>query len=1310
MKTLLVPFQIRCLHLTEPLTIAEAAADFSTIPYFDKKLGITVNSDNPYISENILSQPFQNQNLTLQEGVHLHFQLPKRLTSTIKVLNEDGTTKQAFAPVPNRWLISRTIDGEASKKWVLESDFLWPEDAPPEYIEGKINIPLAIDETKASAEYSKPFRYMGRLYRLDEWQSSGERGTYWKDFFHQPLTALGYGNESFAGFFPNSKDVFSFSDHSQKEKLTKSVKYEVWGWYSSSEDSQVLTKFYDELPEFEAVGELDAFGKEMGWQVKNASSQDLPEHFLLYSSVELDAKSSEDYLKNENTEVALGNRGVEALSTYLAHKIAPDNKEKTEDQLEAVQIEALQNKKSDLLEEFTKARHTKGFNPKPSGILWTYDLASKGGEELSNAEFSKDVRKLLANKEVDDLMRDASIILAALNFLQFKYDRQHLIIQSQRHQLFADWYKYMLAAHPPLGQEKAYPKADEVLQFINRFVIKGIHDKMNAVGVAQKELEEEEDDNFEDDFWFTSDFPDSISDEIVETFNELMDQLHTINNTLKFLKKEKNTKKAVANGKSEYKYPTIAKLLIGFRILSKPAPRFYETNEPVVLLSGEITKSTSTPITKDLPCYETDWDISDFKTFMPTLFKSIIEVNIGTERHPVRDLFPSRAIEQLDWHPTLLEWEIAYIPVDDPSNDPVGYDLNFIKDNFDLSNHSPELQLKRAEKDVFSTKTRYYRGSTILTEYAQKALLLKLEEFVERSKITDENHLIRKAISQLKELSILSQSLGGFNQALIMRKQTMQLEIDDPISLPNYEPLIDSIREFIGDNVKSAPDPSAYFNPIKAGGMNIIRLRVIDSFGRTEEVFNNDTGSEAVIANTLTPPPSLRSHFSALMMPRMVQPARLNVRWIAAEDDTVESTEHMATTPVCGWIIPNFLDESITLYNNEGEMLGSMGYVEDNIYLIPKPGAETFSPNEIKNQHFYNFVTYMIYQEEEFFFDFLGELRDSLEHVDPENFAQNSALSLLTGRPLAIVRAAIDLQLREDYAINQDWNIFKRDLANSNNPNHRRATYDFEKVKVPIRLGDAYQLNDGLIGFWKDGTKRNSIDYEDKFYMPAAAGGDVDAYQETSEYIITAGEGDFLLYQSLADKAQLVTLLFDPRAQLNVACGILPVKTIDIPNVFWKPALSNMNVEFLVSPILTLKDKYQIPLPKEPATHWHWIYLQNNKVKEIPSVPTIDRFHLERAWDNAGGKEKYYLWGSLAEANWISPLKEDVTKGYINYDLATREDLPSAYDEKLVNLLFNQLYQSISSVVKDVQFGQMELREGWLRLMKVADKQEVDEF
>ena len=1288
MKTLVVPFQINCLHLPKEINVAEASANFSSIPYFDKTKGITVNSDNPYLSENILSQPFQNQNLILDRGVHLHFVLPKQLIAPIKTI-VDGKVKKKYPAVPNRWLVVKQV-GEERQKWVIESDYLWDENTPKSIVRDKITIPLPVDVIKNDAILSKPFRAMGKTYELEDWLENGEKGTYWETFFDEPLTALGYGNETFAGFFPNCKGVFSFYD--EAEDRNGEATYEVYGWHSKVSYSKEMTSFYEQSPAFEGMNRVDAFEKEYNWIINNETGA-FPERFLFYSSIELGKDSDVDALKNEDTEVTLGNTGTEALSAFLAKKIAPDNQNKTEDLLEAIQFDRLLGKKVDIKAKFEETRHGKTFNAKTGGTIWQLDIqqGQNTTENATNAAFSTDLKRLLTDEDIDDAFLEATLTLSGLNDIQAAYDRNHRHILSKKHQLFADWYKYMLSAHPPIGQEKDYPRADDVLQFINRFVISDLDKLMQNTGIIQSNQTEQ------GDFEFSTNFADGLSVDFLNTFDELQSALYALNSEIEIRKSEKNVPEAIQNGKPEYKYPALAKKEISFKLLPKPSQRYYEANEPVVLLAGEVAKSSNPSINYTLDCYLVDLDLNNISETITTLVADTINISAGSIQSNLAEMMSARLVEHQDWNPTLLEWEIEYIPVNDPSDEPVGYAVDFLKSNYDLPIEAQVLKLKSEKLEGFSDKIRKYRGSTILTDYAKKALKHKFKEF-DKNAGTQNNELITAAKKELKKVSVLSQSMGGFNQSLLMRKQTMQLEIDDPIALKSYDPLIENIRDYIGDAVKSAPEPAHYFNPIRAGGLNISRLRVIDAFGRIVEVFNSNNGDKPLVTNTLEPSPTTGNRFQAILPPRLVQPARLNLRWIAADDDTIESNQHTATSPICGWIIPNFVDDTLSLFDAKGELLGSLGFMDDEIYPIPKPGADNFYVSEVKNTHFNSFVSYMLYQGQEFFYDFLAELRDSLEFIDPDTASQHSELAMLMGRPLAIVRAKANLELMEDYAINQDWNIFRKDLVNTNNQKYKRATYNFENVKVPIRLGDWKQLNDGLIGFWRGGNKNDSIDEEDKFYLPLSQNEDGNGHQETSEYLITAGEDDFLMYQSLTDKPQLLTMIFDPRSQLNISTGILPVKTIDISDVHFKKALENMSMQFLVAPIITPKGKLQLPLPANDDSSWHWVYLQNKQLKEIPAKPTIDRKVLETAWEEFDGAEKYYLWHSLVDAKWITPLEEDVSRAYINYDVASRDVLPEEYDETFINKVLNNLYQNIASVVTDAQFGQMEIREGWLKV------------
>src|SRR5436190_13377176 len=111
--TLMVPIHLDALVLDDERLVVAATADFTRLPYFNGTRD--VNGDTAYISEAILSSPFQNRNLYLPAGVHLHWSLPDALTRarrpSMLAQDEDpddlgDQAQQAeFPRVPNRWLV-----------------------------------------------------------------------------------------------------------------------------------------------------------------------------------------------------------------------------------------------------------------------------------------------------------------------------------------------------------------------------------------------------------------------------------------------------------------------------------------------------------------------------------------------------------------------------------------------------------------------------------------------------------------------------------------------------------------------------------------------------------------------------------------------------------------------------------------------------------------------------------------------------------------------------------------------------------------------------------------------------------------------------------------------------------------------------------------------------------------------------------------------------------------------------------------------------------------------------------------------------
>jgi len=262
---LMVPVRLDALYIEgEELAVVEQAANFSILPYFETSFMEEYNCETTNISESIVSLPYQNKTKQLSHGVHLHWAMPDALTR--------GSSGLLFPDVPNRWLVTRkrkeaeTDTWNIDKQWVVESDFLYPPHlnkkgiavsipfgseawvktgTPGEYhyqppTQAQYQEYLAKDEQGRRSERLKrsaqPYRYMGRRMPLSAWQ---------EDFgaveYHPSLTAIGYGEPSFAAFYPNCFSVFGFHDQQPGAPLT-SLKYEVTGWYSD-EANDFVAKF-----------------------------------------------------------------------------------------------------------------------------------------------------------------------------------------------------------------------------------------------------------------------------------------------------------------------------------------------------------------------------------------------------------------------------------------------------------------------------------------------------------------------------------------------------------------------------------------------------------------------------------------------------------------------------------------------------------------------------------------------------------------------------------------------------------------------------------------------------------------------------------------------------------------------------------------------------------------------------------------------------------------------------------------------------------------------------------------------------------
>ncbi|MBK9711339.1 MAG: hypothetical protein IPO81_08420 [Kouleothrix sp.] len=1226
---LLVPVHLDALLLTRDRPFVEARADFSRLPYTAETRD--VNPDTPYIGEAIVSTPFQDQNLYLRAGIHLHWALPDALTRGVQ--SQQGTS---FPPAPNRWLVTRSRRNAAGQpsiegQWIVESDYLYPEGASNSA--GSVNIPVTADPAKKKYQ---PFRYLGRKLRLAAWQPADPQAEYLDQ-----LTAVGYGEPTFAAFYPNCHSVFGFHDPQYHDAGADGLQYDVVGWYSRGEQDRLATAVRDARAAYQqqhpgqtpdAAALAQAIQQALGWAVTLAPGQEYPEQMLCYARMTFDLAGAVNELPDVDarTAIAVGNTGTEALAAYLASAVDSGQKLTIEEQLEALLLAfRLENRHLDVGMKFQEARHENGFRAISSGSLWIIrpETAASTPADAADAQEQPTLPQPLAD------------LLDAVNLQQQAYDQAQREIESLRRQLFADWYKYMLCAYPPEGDRESYPNADEVRHYVERKDIAPLRAAIAAAGALQ--LQQDASGNVTRAAAGDS-APTSLAATLARAINDLIGALDAL-----------NAQAAVASAP--------------YALRPIEAPRFWQPNDPVVLLAGPAAEASHRHgqdgrlrVDGALEC----------QTLPDATIQSLLPANLAKVRDQIDAIQRAATGETIAfgrwdrpaWNPFLLQWEVEFFPLQSRSNlrPETGHYLpDFITANYELAASAPDLTV-RAGKGALLQAANIYSGSSILTPYAGVRLGGELAAFLREQLLADyckarslavpaddqyEELLgariadIRswyegahkadlgaaapqagdpiysaiRAYQLLRSLPVLSQALGGFNEALLMHRQTLQLDIADPLGFGDYQPFAQSVRDCVGRSNRSAAQPGYDFNPLRSGALKLLRLRLVDTFGQARDL---DCGN-VVTTEQMTVP---ASPYLVALPPRIAQPARLNFRWLSASAGAQEMNDHPATTPICGWILPNNLDDTLMIYDAAGRALGSISPLRG--WLAAPGDMAPIDAAAIGNPHLRKVVAYLLADHgANFLEDFLAALDATLAAIDPESAGQHDGLALLIGRPIAVVRAFVNLELHGRPAVHHAWNAFRQDMRRN-----IRDTDDFTRVRFPIRIGEYRQLNDGLVGYWKE-TGDGYAD--DVFYAPQSDG-------ITTPRIRSHADDPFNLLQSVEAPPQLLTLLVDPRGKVHATCGIAPTKSIDIPPDQYAAALQAIEATFFSAPILTDAGRVNLPLPSEPGYAWSWLQRERDGWTELSTTPTARK---QQFLDTLGG----LIWDRLLDraVGWLAPTSGD---------------------------------------------------------------------
>ena len=409
---------------------------------------------------------------------------------------------------------------------------------------------------------------------------------------------------------------------------------------------------------------------------------------------------------------------------------------------------------------------------------------------------------------------------------------------------------------------------------------------------------------------------------------------------------------------------------------------------------------------------------------------------------------------------------------------------------------------------------------------------------------------------------------------------------------------------------------------------------------------------------------------------------------------------------VCGWILPNDLDRTLAIYDDNGYALGAVTTDLAHPWR-PAPGslAAAAQPADIQDVHLRRLVDFLLEPRHNdpssqqaglngFVEQFIRIIGNALAQIAPDSAAQHPELALFVGRPLALVRASVNLEVQGLPAIHHGWTAFRHDLQRT-----RRETDGFTGVEFPIHLGAYHRLNDGLVGFWKETAGGQ---WSDTFYAPQSSPEHAEDGNHVLSPCIQLGDAsDFHLPVTLSGAPQIVAMLIDPRAPVHVVSGFLPAKAITVPPDHYVAALQALEATFFTAPILTEQSKVRLPLPAEPGYTWSWLQNVQGAWREVGTTGIVTRTDFAREFGDQAGA----IWHDLIANVWLT--NED-TSGERAEVASKDQRIKDTQDVDVLSPDIEPYRQAIEDLLDRSQIGpvqleatfaaRQELREGWLRL------------
>lgn len=938
----------------------------------------------------------------------------------------------------------------------------------------------------------------------------------------EKLTAVGAGTPWFASCYQTCRSVFGFHDD-MNGAPPGDYTYTVVGWYSKEEQSPLYGLSTDAYR-----GCLD----ELGFSLEEKYVQECDAGIILHGSilhVKWEGKNGcyKTAGPSGRISAAWGNSSSEALSALAAEKLSArtgKDRQDLERILNIIQTDQLGTLYSpDGILKAEDRMHRARFGSVGDRNEWK--LRPKDGKAEGNAELDEKLKKL--------------------NRLEQNYAVQKDQIESKKQELYDVWYTYMLLyAYPsppvikkPLTPEEIMAEGEKIVTELDMYQIScaDIEKQRECVLCELQEKAQEA----------------NMSLEMVSAQEQYYVPLDPV-----FLIAGDGADRTDLFGEDgRYREDDMLLVRKDSQILS--AVSFQKAGKTISWSRETIRQYCDEfPGREGIPeCFMNLYD----ETLFSVLSEGANEIRWeGTCPSPV-------AVAQFEppWNPLFLEWRVHMIPSrtmaepdDTMSHWKLG-DIDYLRCGSDQVQNS------------FDELKQYSGRLLLLPQAAQElsdAILRDLEYFKEDQALYDR---LKELAERAKNLPLLSQPLGGIKEAFLCKEQAYSFPIFGVSE--EGEKFSQSVRERIGEYGELALNVNQDFLPLRGAVMTMDTIRIADTFGQIIQA--DDLIDETVIAESMCQENFCNKGY-AMLQPRMNGPARLVFEW---------GDEGFESDAVCGYLMPDFLNQRLGLHDASGIYMG-------NLHLVYLPDGGTGAryssletpDREPANVHLQYFIKAMTDSGDGVFKAFLNVLDQRLSVQTSSNGEQEQELAFLTGHPLAMVRARTGLQWQGRLPYAKNLPQFGR-----------RNTFGFEKNTISARLGDIRYAGDSVAGYFAGDAAAETYQ---TFYLPYGL------EIEERGYFKCDHELELKMQQRNEEKQEEMslsglTLLLDVRGSVHIRTGLLPVLEKKPDPGMFETALKEMHLQLPFYPVIGGRNGLNLP-QIDTESPFFWFCRQREEIFE----------------------------------------------------------------------------------------------------------------